>query len=197
MTTNWTQLLLKGRYPLFILYSMIDGETANFIGSTLAGNKVFKIFTIYALNILMELIMDTIYYSIGRKIPLQKILDKLLTTQKGRDFVKRIDSIYKSKPYLAAFITKFLGPLSIPGLIYFGNRQILKPLQFIFASLVIAIPKGIVVSSLGYMVGKGVESFGKVYGTFNVVSIVIVVGIIGYVIVKLFPKIFYKKTKKA
>lgn len=197
MSFNWTQLLLKGRYPLFILYSIMDGETANFIGSTLAGNKIFNIFIIYTLNIIMELTLDITYYSIGRKIPLQKALDKLIKTQKGRNFVKKIDSIYLSKPYVAAFITKFLGPLSIPGLIYFGNRQILKPRQFILASLAIAIPKGIIISFLGYMVGRGIEVFRGIYGTVQVVVVACIIIAIGYTLIKLFPKLFDKDVKKA
>lgn len=197
MTINWTQLLIKGRYPLFLLYSVIDGETANFIGSTLAGNRVFNIFIIYTLNIIMELTLDIIYYSIGRKIPLQKALDKLIKTQKGRNFVKKIDSIYLSKPYVAAFITKFLGPLSIPGLIYFGNKQILKPRQFVLASLAIAIPKGIIISFLGYMVGRGIDTFREVYGTIQVVVVVCVIVAIGYTLIKVFPKLFDKEIKKA
>lgn len=197
MTISWTQLVIKGRYPLFLLYSVIDGETANFIGSTLAGNRVFNIFIIYTLNIIMELTLDIIYYSIGRKIPLQKALDKLIKTQKGRNFVKKIDSIYLSKPYVAAFITKFLGPLSIPGLIYFGNKQILKPRQFVLASLAIAIPKGIVISFLGYMVGRGIDTFREVYGTVQVVVVVCVIVAIGYTLVKVFPRLFDKEIKKA
>ncbi len=197
MSFNWTQLLLKGRYPLFILYSIMDGETANFIGSTLAGNKIFNIFIIYTLNIIMELTLDITYYSIGRKIPLQKALDKLIKTQKGRNFVKKIDSIYLSKPYMAAFITKFLGPLSIPGLIYFGNKQILKPRQFVLASLAIAIPKGIVISFLGYMVGRGIDTFKEIYGTVQAVVVACVIVAIGYTLIKVFPRLFDKEIKKA
>lgn len=197
MSFNWTQLLLKGRYPLFILYSIMDGETANFIGSTLAGNKIFNIFIIYTLNIIMELTLDIIYYSVGRKIPLQKSLNKLIKTQKGRNFVKKIDSIYLSKPYMAAFITKFLGPLSIPGLIYFGNKQILKPRQFVLASLAIAIPKGIVISFLGYMVGRGIDTFKEIYGTVQAVVVACVIVAIGYTLIKVFPRLFDKEIKKA
>lgn len=197
MNINWTQLLLKGRYPLFLLYSVIDGETANFLGSTLAGNKVFNIFIIYTLNIIMEVTLDTIYYSIGRKIPLKKALDKLIKTQRGRNFVNNIDSIYISKPYIAAFVTKFLGPLSIPGLVYFGSKQILKPRKFILVSLAIAIPKGIVISFLGYMIGKGIDRYRGIYGTVQVITVACVIVAIGYVVIKLFPKLFEKDIKKA
>lgn len=145
----------------------------------------------------MELTLDIIYYSVGRKIPLQKSLNKLIKTQKGRNFVKKIDSIYLSKPYMAAFITKFLGPLSIPGLIYFGNKQILKPRQFVLASLAIAIPKGIVISFLGYMVGRGIDTFKEIYGTVQAVVVACVIVAIGYTLIKVFPRLFDKEIKKA
>ncbi len=51
---NWTEILLKGRYPLFLLYSVIDGEVANFVGSTLVGNGIFNIFLIYTLSVFMN-----------------------------------------------------------------------------------------------------------------------------------------------
>jgi len=190
---NWIQILQKGKYPVFLLYSIIDGESANFLASTLAGNGLFNIFTIYIIAIVMEVLLDTIYYFVGRSLPLQQVLDKLVKTQKGKDFQKRIDTTLVSKPYLTAFIIKFSGPLAVPGLLYFGNKRVLKPLQFILSSVVIAIFKGIAVSFFGYMVGKGFGVFGQIYGTMHILGFVCIIAVLVFILLKVTPKVFRKE----
>ena len=190
---NWFQILQKGKYPLFFLYSIIDGESANFIASTLAGNGLFNIFIIYTTAVIMEVLLDTIYYFIGRSLPLQQVLDKLVKTQKGKDFQKKIDTTFVSKPHLTAFIVKFSGPLAIPGLLYFGHKQVLKPLQFVLSSVVIAIFKGMAVSFFGYMLGKGFGIFGQIYGTMHVLGFVCIIAVLVFILLKVTPKVFRKE----
>lgn len=182
---NWTEILLKGRYPLFLLYSVIDGEVANFVGSTLAGNGIFNIFLIYTLSVFMEVLIDTIYYSLGKKIPLKKILKKLLKTEKGQNIVKSIDSRSLSKPYLTVFVVKFSGPLAIPGLLYLGNLGILKLPRFITTSLIIAVLKGIAVSFFGYMTGRGFAIFSQIWNGVHIIVTMSILFIIGYMLVRL------------
>lgn len=86
---NWIEILTKGRYPLFLLSTFLDGESANFVASTLAGNGIFNIFIIYAISVFLETSLDTIYYLIGRKAPLKKALNKLVKSQKGRELQKK------------------------------------------------------------------------------------------------------------
>lgn len=190
---NWIEILTKGRYPLFVLSTFLDGESANFVASTLAGNGIFNIFIIYAISVFLETSLDTIYYLIGRKLPLKKTLNKLVKSEKGRELQKKIDSLCHSKPYMAAFVIKHSGPISIPGLIYFGGLKALKQLRFFAISLTIAVPKGAVVSFFGYMVGKGFTIFKEIYGVMHVILLMSVVGIVIYASIKVFPKAFEVK----
>lgn len=193
---NWIEILTKGRYPLFVLSTFLDGESANFVGSTLAGNGIFNIFIIYAISVFLETSLDTIYYLIGRKLPLKKTLNKLVKSQKGRELQKRIDSLCNSKPYMAAFVIKHSGPISIPGLIYFGGLRALQPLRFFAVSLTIAVLKGAIVSFLGYMVGKGFSIFKEIYGVMHVILIISTLAILIYFAVKVFPKAIKVKKPK-
>lgn len=176
-------ILIHAGYPLVFLLMFVDGTSVNFIASSLSTGGIFNIKVICVLAFCAELIADVIYYSIGKRIDSKKILGKI-KNEEGRNFVAKINKSFKSKPFIALIITKFLGPIAIPGIMYLGSIKALPMYSFILTAIGVTFVRACTISYSGYMVGKGVNTYAKLYGTWNILWKVLVAGIGMYFLIR-------------
>jgi len=176
-------ILLHASYPIIFLLMFIDGTSVNFIASSISAGGVLNVKIVCVLAFCAELIADIAYYSIGRKIDTKKILGRI-KNEGSRNFLTKINKSFSSKPFLALIITKFLGPIAIPGIMYLGSIRALRMQEFILTAMSVTLVRALTISYAGYMVGKGVSAYAKLYGTFNTAWKVLVGGIILYFVIR-------------
>lgn len=174
---------MNAGYPLIFLLMFVDGTSVNFIASSLSAGGILNVRVICILAFCAELIADVIYYSIGKKIDSKKIL-KRIKNEEGRNFVTKVNKSFNSKPFLALIITKFLGPIAIPGIMYLGSIKALSLFDFVLTAIGVTFVRAISISYAGYMVGKGVSAYAKLYGTWNIIWKVLIVGIVVYFVIR-------------
>jgi membrane protein DedA with SNARE-associated domain len=182
-----TQIISTAKYPVIFLMFFIDGSSTNFIASTLAGNGLLNIWIIGAAAIIIELCVDMFYFLLGRKVSDAEIIKKF-TDKKKSEFIKTIDTAYKAHPGLTLMVIKFAGPLAIPGILYMGKVKALTIPKFLEYAVIVAGTRAILLSFIGYMVGKGVGEFIKVYDVFKTLGIVVLIAVIIFVIYKTYQK---------
>lgn len=185
--TYITQLISTARYPVVFLCFFIDGSSTNFIASTLAATGVLNIWIICIAAITIELIVDTFYFLLGRKLSNSKFVKRNLDSTKN-GFLKTLDNSYKAHPGSTLMLVKFAGPLAIPGLLYMGKVNALKIGNFLKYAFIVAGSRAALLSFLGYMVGKGIGEFTKVYDIFKVLGIAVIIFIILFLIYKTYQK---------
>lgn len=185
--TYITQLISTARYPVVFLCFFIDGSSTNFIASTLAATGILNIWIICIAAIVIELMVDIFYFLIGRKLSNSKFVKKNLDSSKS-DFLKTLDSSYKSHPGLTLMVIKFTGPLAIPGILYMGKVKALSVANFLKYAFIVAGTRAALLSFLGYMVGKGISEFTKVYDIFKVLGIAVLVFVVVFLIYKTYQK---------
>ena len=81
-------------------------------------------------------------------------------------------------------ITKFLGPIAIPRIMYLGSIKALPMYSFILTAIGVTFVRACTISYSGYMVGKGVNTYAKLYGTWNILWKVLVAGIGMYFLIR-------------
>lgn len=182
-----TQIVSTAKYPVIFLMFFVDGSTTNFIASTLAGSGLLNVWIIGAAAIVIELMVDMFYFLLGRKVSEAKIVKKL-TEKKNSEFIKTLDGAYKKHPGLTLMAIKFAGPLAIPGILYMGKVKALSIIKFLNYAMIVAGTRAILISFVGYMVGKGVGEFAKVYDLFKVLGIVVLIAVIIFIVYKTFQK---------
>jgi len=182
-----TQIVSTAKYPVIFLMFFVDGSSTNFIASTLAGSGLLNVWIIGGAAIVIELIVDMFYFLLGRKLSESKFVRKF-TTKKSNEFIKTIDGAYKKHPGLTLMAVKFGGPLAIPGILYMGKVKALSILQFLKYALIVAGTRAILISFIGYMIGKGVGEFAKVYDIFKVLGLVVLIAVIIFIIYKTYQK---------
>ena len=185
--TYITQLISTARYPVVFLCFFIDGSSTNFIASTLAATGILNIWIICIAAIVIELMVDMFYFLIGEKLSNSKFVKKNLNSGKS-DFLKTLDNSYKTHPGLTLMIIKFTGPLAIPGILYMGKVKALSVLNFLKYAFIVAGTRAVLLSFLGYMVGKGVSAFAQVYDIFKVLGIAVLVFVVVFIIYKTYQK---------
>jgi membrane protein DedA with SNARE-associated domain len=182
-----TQIISTAKYPVIFLMFFVDGSTTNFIASTLAGSGILNIWIIAGAAIVIELIVDLFYFLIGRKVSNAKIVKKFTDKNKS-EFIRTIDTAYIAHPGITLMVIKFTGPLAIPGILYMGKVKALSILQFLKYALIVAGIRAVLLSFIGYMVGRGIGEFVKVYDIFKVLGIVILIAVIIFIIYKTYQK---------
>ena len=178
-----TQLISTARYPVVFLCFFIDGSSTNFIASTLAATGILNIWIICIAAIVIELIVDMFYFLLGRKLSNSKFVKKNLNSSKS-EFFKTLDNSYKAHPGATLMLVKFSGPLAFPGLLYMGKVRALSILNFLKYAFIVAGSRAALLSFLGYMVGKGIGEFAKVYDIFKVLGIAVIIFIVLFLIYK-------------
>jgi len=189
--TYITQLISTARYPVVFLCFFIDGSSTNFIASTLAATGILNIWIICIAAIVIELMVDTFYFLLGRKLSNSKFVKKHLDGSKN-GFLKTLDNSYKAHPGSTLMLVKFAGPLAIPGLLYMGKVNALNIGNFLKYAFIVAGTRAALLSFLGYMVGKGISAFAEVYDIFKVLGI----GVFVFVVIFLIYKTYQKKIEK-
>jgi len=182
-----TQIVSTAKYPVIFLMFFVDGSTTNFIASTLAGSGLLNVWIIGGAAIVIELMVDMFYFLLGRKVSEAKIVKKL-TEKKNSEFIKTLDGAYKKHPGLTLMAIKFAGPLAIPGILYMGKVKALSIIKFLNYAMIVAGTRAILISFVGYMVGKGVGEFAKVYDIFKVLGIVVLIAVIMFILYKTYQK---------
>ncbi|HAM37610.1 TPA: hypothetical protein DCP42_02760 [Patescibacteria group bacterium] len=182
-----TQIISTAKYPVIFLMFFVDGSSTNFIASTLAGSGLLNIWIIGGAAIVIEMCVDMFYFLLGRKVSDAQIIKKFTDKNKS-EFIKTLDGAYKAHPGITLMTIKFAGPLAIPGILYMGKVKALSILQFIKYALIVAGTRAALLSFLGYMVGKGVGEFAKVYDIFKVLGIVVLIAVIIFIIYKTYQK---------
>ncbi len=185
--TYITQLISTARYPVVFLCFFIDGSSTNFIASTLAATGVLNIWIICIAAITIELIVDTFYFLLGRKLSNSKFVKRNLDSTKN-GFLKTLDNSYKAHPGSTLMLVKFAGPLAIPGLLYMGKVNALEIGNFLKYAFIVAGSRAALLSFLGYMVGKGIGAFAQVYDIFKVLGIAVIIFIILFLVYKTYQK---------
>ncbi len=178
-----TQIISTAKYPVIFLMFFIDGSSTNFIASTLAGSGLLNIWIIVVAAIIIELCVDMFYFMLGHKVSNTEIV-KRLTDSKKSEFLKVIESAYKKHPGLTLMLVKFAGPLAIPGILYMGKMRALTIPKFIQYAVIVAGTRAALLSFVGYMVGKGITGFVKVYDLFKVFGVVLLIAAIIFIIYK-------------
>jgi len=182
-----TQIISTAKYPLIFLMFFIDGSSTNFIASTLAGSGLLNVWIIAGAAIIIELMVDMFYFLLGHRVSDTKIV-KRLTDSKNNEFIKTLEGAYKKHPGLTLMLIKFAGPLAIPGILYMGKVKALSIPQFLGYAVIVAGTRAILLSFLGYMVGKGVGQFMQVYDIFKTLGLVILIAVIIFIVYKSFQK---------
>lgn len=173
----------------------LEGSATNFFSSGLAATGALNIWIIWIAAITLELSADIFYYSLGNKLSESQILAKVDNAEKN-EFIKTLNETYKSHPGLTLAIVKFLGPFSIPGIMYLGKHKALSLPQFIKTGAIVAISRGTLISFAGYMVGRGLTVFTKIYSAFEAIGVVVIISVIFFLIMKSYPSLFLKFFKK-
>jgi len=182
-----TQIISHAKYPVIFLLFFIEGSTTNFISSGLAATGVLNIWIIWIAAIVIEIGVDLFYYFLGSKVSESQILSKIASGEKS-DFIKTLDSAYKSHPGITLMIVKFLGPFAIPGILYMGKLRALSVPKFIEYGAIVSVARGTFLSFLGYMVGKGLGEFAKAYDILKVLGVVLLIAVILFLIYKTYQK---------
>lgn len=123
------------------------------------------------------------YFLLGRKLSNSKFVKKNLNSSKS-EFFKTLDNSYKAHPGTTLMLVKFAGPLAIPGLLYMGKVKALSIVNFLKYAFIVAGSRAALLSFLGYMVGKGIGEFAKVYDIFKVLGIAVIIFIVLFLIYK-------------
>lgn len=182
-----TQIVSHAKYPVIFLLFFIDSNSTNFISSTLAATGILNIWIIWTAAIIIEICVDLFYYIIGSKVPNLRISSQKDQKEQG-DFLKTLDGAYRAHPGITLMIVKFLGPFAIPGILYMGKLKTLSIPKFIAYGSIVAIARGTLLSFLGYMVGKGLSGFSKVYDMFKILGIILIIVIVLFLIYKTYQK---------
>lgn len=195
ITSLITTLVLKGKYPLIFVLLFFEGTATNFISSSISASGVLNIWIIWISAIILELCADILYYSIGTRIDEERILKRIKGDEDDR-FFDILRKSCKSKPSLSLLIIKFLGPLAIPSIMYFGNQRILSLPRFVLTGSLVAISRASVLSFTGYMVGKGLSGFESVYDIVRYIGVVVILFVVLYLVSKMYPKWYMKIFEK-
>jgi membrane protein DedA with SNARE-associated domain len=184
ITSLIIHFIARGKYPIIFLLLFLEGSATNFFSSGLAATGALNIWVIWIAAILLELTADVVYYTIGGRMSDSQILARIDNTDRN-EFIKTLNETYKSHPGLTLMVAKFLGPFSIPGIMYLGKHKALPLPKFIETSAVVAISRGTLISFAGYMVGKGLTVFTKVYSAFEAIGVVVIIAVIFFLVMNL------------
>jgi membrane protein DedA with SNARE-associated domain len=187
LLTLITQVASHAKYPVVFLLFLVDGTSTNFISSTLAATGVLNIWIIWVAAIVLEVCVDLFYYFLGGKLSEKQISSKVGKGE-GNNFLNTLDNAYKKHPGITLMVVKFLGPFAIPGILYMGKLKALNIEKFVEYSLIVAITRGTFLSFLGYMVGRGLHKFMKIYDLLKVLGIVLIVVIVLFLLYKTYQK---------
>lgn len=187
IVTLITQIVSHAKYPLIFLLFFVDGSSTNFISSTIAATGALNIWIIWGAAIVIEICVDLFYYFLGGKLSEKQIEEKVAKGE-GNKFINTLDDAYKSHPGITLMIVKFLGPFAIPGIMYMGRVKALNVGQFIEYGLIVAVTRGTLLSFLGYMVGKGIHRFMRLYDLLKVLGIILIAVVILFLIYKTYQK---------
>lgn len=187
-----SSIIVAGSYPVIALLLFIDSTSVNFIASGIASTLVINIWIIWLLAIIVEVLADVLYYYLGMILPLEKIEAKV----KNKELLLELNNAFVRHPTISLVIIKFLGPLAIPSIMYFGNKKALYIWRFIPIAALVAFCRATTISFLGYYVGKGVAGFSQAYNVFQTMGIVVAVVVLLFIFVKASPKFFQKIFKR-
>lgn len=182
-----TQAVATARYPVIFLAFFIDANSTNFIASGVAATGILNIWIIWASAIVIEIIVDLFYYHLGTKLSDTQIANKVARGE-GSRLLDILDKAYKKHPGITLMIVKCLGPFAIPGILYMGKTKALDIPKFLEFGAIVAITRGTLLSFLGYMVGKGLSQYMKLYDLVKVLGIVLIVVVVLAVIYKMYQK---------
>lgn len=181
--TLLTQSAASAKYPIIFCFFFLEGSTTNFLSSGIAATGALNIWIIWIAAIVIEILVDLFYYYLGGKLSGKQISSRVSKVE-GSNFINTLDVAYKAHPGLTLMVVKFLGPFAIPGIMYVGKLKALKVVKFIQYAFIVAFVRGTLLTFLGYMVGKGLSQFLKIYDFLKVLGIVLIVVVLLYVIYK-------------
>lgn len=187
IVTLITQIASHAKYPLLFLLFFVDGSSTNFISSTIAATGVLNIWIIWTAAIVIEICVDLFYYFLGTRLSEKQISEKVAKGE-GNKFINTLDEAYKKHPGITLMIVKFLGPFAIPGIMYMGKVRALNTGEFIGYGSIVAVTRATLLSFLGYMVGKGIKRFMRLYDLIKVLGIILIVIVVLYIFYKMYQK---------
>lgn len=189
-------LLQISSYFIILVLMIIEGPITTIAAASAASYGYFNIYIIFILAILGDLIGDLVHYFIGKVIR-EKIIEKYGRFFKfKKEYIENIEKSLKNHLGKTLFVIKMTPPLSTPGLLLTGASKV-NFKKFIFWSLIIALPKTIFFTFLGYYFGLAINSSLKYlkWGEYGITAIIITT-IVVYFLSKYINKKFVRKEIK-
>ena len=184
------------KYLILIIGIALTNPIAQLLA---AASGLYNLIIILVLSVLIELTLDTFYFCVGR-FSKKKILNKKHIFGIKKESINKLGDKLDNNFFKTLAILKVLGPIAGPftlaGLLALGLSKI-KMRVFMFKSLLINIPKNLIIILIGYYLGFAVNSLVKYLKIgqyfFLILAIVAVLIVIIYMILK---KISKKKLNK-
>ncbi len=189
-------LSLTGVYLTLFFLFLLEGPVVNFVASAMAATTEFlNIWLILFLAILGDVIGDTVYFFIGKRIRLNIITSKVRLIV-NEEMIGKAKKQLDSNLFGFMFLIKLFSITAVPGILYLGHKGTsLK--EFILNTIILAVFFNGLISFLAYNLVIGLSTFLSYQNKINLAGAIILAGLFLFFITKIMIiRILRRKTFK-